>query len=147
MPPLPSEQRSWGWPDAGLDLEHILSFRYQRVVAMDNTVRLDGRLIQVPPGPKRRSYAGARVWVHEFLDGSLGVWYQDRWLVRTPAGTSAAVVRARKRRPSLPEKPGKLSSPRQPVSNRLAPQAAPHPWRRWNPSYLNPRSLTESLSH
>jgi len=55
----------------GLDLGRILSFRYERVVAMDNTVRLDGRLIQVPPGPKRRSYAGCRVRVHELLDGNL----------------------------------------------------------------------------
>ena len=37
--------------DPALDLNRILSFGYQRVVAMDNTVRLDGRLIPVPPGP------------------------------------------------------------------------------------------------
>lgn len=82
--------------DTSLDLERILSFRYQRVVAMDNTVRLGGRLIQIPPGPKRRSYAAARVWVHELLDGSLGVWYQERWLVRTPA-RGDVTLRAKKR--------------------------------------------------
>jgi transposase len=129
--------------DAGLDVDRILSFRYQRVVAMDNTVSLDRRLIQVPPGPKRRSYAGAHVWVHEFLDGSLGVWYQDRWLIRTAGKGNGAVVRARKRRPRLPERPVKLpllNTPRQPR------QPAAHPWRRWNPDFLKSRSLTESLS-
>jgi hypothetical protein len=131
--------------DPGLDLDRILSFRYQRVVAMDNTVRLEGRLIQVPPGPKRRSYAGARVWVHEFLDGGLGVWYQGRWLVRTSGRGGSAVVRAKKRRPLLPERPPQPQ--RLPVSLEPGPrQPQPHPWRRWNPDFLKSRSLTESLT-
>jgi transposase len=135
--------------DATVDLERTLSFRYQRVVAMDNTVRLDGHLIQVPPGPKRRSYARVRVWVHEFLDGSLGVWYQDRWLVRT-SGRGDTRVRARKRArelPAPPEKPERL--PLQQLAQApkaVAQKAVPHPWRRYNPQYLKPRTLTESLS-
>ena len=135
--------------DAGLDLDRILSFRYQRVVALDNTVRLEGRLIQVPPGPKRRSYAGAHVWVHEFLDGSLGVWYQDRWLARTSA-RGDVTLRARNRtrqRPHLPEKPQRLPLQRaEPPSQTAEPKTVPHPWRRYNPDYLKSRSLTESLS-
>jgi len=133
--------------DPGLDLDRILSFRYQRVVAMDNTVRLEGRLIQVPPGPKRRSYASARVWVHEFLDGNLGVWYQDSWLART-SGRGDATVRARKRSrelPARPEKPLPLKAPEN-APEVVRQKAALHPWRRYNPQYLKPRSLTESLS-
>jgi transposase len=133
--------------DPGLDLDRILSFRYQRVVSMDNTVRLEGRLIHVPPGPKRRSYAGARVWVHEFLDGSLGVWYQDAWLARTRAKGGDALLRARKRRPKLPERPPqpqRLPVPAEPQQEPRQPQ--PHPWRRYNPDFLKSRSLTESLS-
>lgn len=130
-----------------LDHDRILSFRYQRVVAMDNTVRLDGRLIQVPPGPKRRSYAGARVWVHEFLDGSLGVWYQERWLARTTA-RGDVTVRARKRARELPPRPPtpKTLPLNEPEQVALVKQSSPHPWRRYNPQYLKPRSLTESLS-
>jgi hypothetical protein len=133
--------------DRGLDLDQILSFRYQRVVGMDNTVRLGGRLIQVPPGPKRRSYAGARVWVHELLDGSLGVWYQDRWLARTSA-RGDVTLRARKRARELPPRPPTpqalpLNEPEQVA---VVKQASPHPWRRYNPQYLKLRSLTESLS-
>jgi transposase len=130
----------------GLDLERILSFRYQRVVALDNTVQLDGRLIQVPPGPKRRSYAAARVWVHELLDGSLGVWYQDRWLARTSA-RGDITLRARKRAKPLPPKPQRLPMQQPEPAPQPAPtQPAPHPWRRYNPDFLKPRSVTESLS-
>ena len=124
-----------------LDLDRILSFRYQRVVAMDNTVRLDGRLIQVPPGPKRRSYAGARVWVHELLNGSLGVWYQDRWLARTSA-RGDVTVRARKRKATLPEKPPRPAPVPLPLDHPKprTPWKPPadHPWRQGR--------LTESLS-
>jgi len=133
--------------DASLDLERILSFRYQRVVAMDNTVRLDGRLLQVPPGPKRRSYATARVWVHEFLDGSLGVWYQDSWLAHTSARGDVP-VRARKRARELPPRPPKPRPLTEPAKalEAVKQKATAHPWRRYNPQYFKPRPLTESLS-
>lgn len=126
--------------DPSLDLDRILSFRYQRVVARDNTVRLDGRLIQISPGPRRRSYFAARVWVHEFLDGSLGAWYQDQWLVRGK-GNELAKVRARKRRPPLPERAPLVELPQSEAQAAHAvlssPSPAPHPWRRWNPGYWN----------
>ena len=128
----------------GLDLGRILSFRYERVVAMDNTVRLDGRLIQVPPGPKRRSYAGCRVRVHELLDGNLSVWYQDRCIVQTSARGDTAVVRARNRGKSTqqPGKPGMLPLP---ATKPIAKTPQAHPWRRWNPAFLGPMR-TESLT-
>jgi len=138
--------------DPALDLDRILSFRYQRVVARDNTVRLDGRLIQIPPGSRRRSYFAARVWVHEFLDGGFGVRYQDEWLVRGK-GKEVAVVRARKRKPALPERPSTPSLPlpleapsRAVASARPSPARQAHPWRNWNPGYLKQRARTESLS-
>jgi transposase len=131
--------------DPRLDLDRILSFRYARVVGMDNTVRLDGRPIQIPPGPRRRSYAGAHVWVHELLDGSLGVWYQDRWLVRTsPRGDIPLRARKAARRAAATQpKPQRLPLP-QPEPEAKTP--AVHPWRRYNPDFLKPRPLTESLS-
>jgi hypothetical protein len=139
--------------DPGLDLDRVLSFRYQRVVAKDNTVRLEGRLIQIPPGPKRRSYFKARVWVHEFIDGSLGVWYQDQWLTRSSARGDSPVVRARKRNPPPPERPAVLTMPlplqppEQEAKAREAPRQPAHPWRQWNPTYLaKTRERTESRS-
>ena len=125
--------------DPSLDLERMLSFRYQRTVARDNTASLEGRRVQIPPGPKRRSYFAARVWLHEFLDGSLGVWYQDRWLVRGATGKRDAVVRARSRGPELPERPIPVPLPlpaelatRAVAAGALKPTrpAASHPWRR-----------------
>jgi transposase len=48
-------------PSKGLDLRKILSFRYERTVAKDNTIKLGDLTIQIPPGPARRSYAQVRV--------------------------------------------------------------------------------------
>jgi transposase len=115
-----------------LDLGRILSFRYQRVVALDNTVRLASRLIQIPPGPKRRTFAGCRVWVHERLDGSLSVWYQEQCLLQTPSRGEDVRLRARRRRPAGSETPPPQIA-RLPEAAR-APKPKPtseHPWRRF----------------
>ena len=57
------------WRRPPRDLSVVLGCRYARVVARDNTVRLGARLIQIPRGPRGRSYAGRRVEVRELLDG------------------------------------------------------------------------------
>jgi transposase len=84
-------------PNGGspVDLDQILSFRYPRVVNHDNTIRFDGQLLQIPAGPGRRGYARAHVFVHELLDGSVGVTHEQRWLLRNPAPSTAPVLRAR----------------------------------------------------
>lgn len=113
--------------DPALDLDRSLSFRYTRVVQNDNTVRLEGQLFQIPPGAKRRSHAKAHVWVHEFLKGSFGVWYQAQWLLRTPPPEQSKPLRARTRHRERPEmatptnkppptqQPQKTSGPRWPA--------------------------------
>jgi transposase len=130
---------------AGTDLDHILSFRYQRVVARDNTLRLGERLVQIPPGPGRRSYFKARVWVHEFSDGGIGVWYQEQWLVKLKPGQDSR-VRARKRQAPQPER-GPAEEKQLPLPSPAKPKVPPkpHPWRRYNPDYLG-RRRTESRS-
>jgi hypothetical protein len=72
------------WRPAPRDLERILSCRYSRVVARDNTVRLGARWLQIPPGPRGHSYAGCRVELRELLDGRLVVLYQDTLLAAQP---------------------------------------------------------------
>lgn len=53
------------------DLARCLSFRYQRVVAGDNTVAWAGEVFQLPPLPSRHSLAGKVVELSHQLDGSL----------------------------------------------------------------------------
>lgn len=74
----PRQQESVYRSLRGLDLRQILSFRYSRVVANDNTVTLGDLVISIPPGPRHRSYAKARVDVRQHLDGSWSVYYQGR---------------------------------------------------------------------
>jgi transposase len=81
----------------GVDLRRVCSFCYQATVRNDNTVRLEGLVIDIPPGPRGRSYAHARVEVRQYLDASWGVYYEDR-LIATAAGTELGELRVRKRR-------------------------------------------------
>jgi hypothetical protein len=119
-----------------VDLERVLSFRYPRVVSNDNTVRLDGQVFQIPPGPRRRGYAKAHVLVHEFLDGSFGVWHDGQWLLRTQPPTQAKLVRARARQPEyIREAPKAAAQQVAKPARQPKPPGAPrrpppdHPWR------------------
>lgn len=71
----------------------LFSFKHERVVGNDNTVRLKGRVIQIPSGKRRMSYAKARVTVHEGMDGSIGVNYQGEWIAFEPSGMDTPMVR------------------------------------------------------
>ncbi len=72
------------WRPAPRDLAPILSCRYTRTVARDNTVRLAERSVQLPPGPRGRSYAGCRVELRECLDGRLLAFYQGVQIATAP---------------------------------------------------------------
>jgi len=63
-----------------VDLEQILSHQDERVVARDNTVVLDGVVLQLAKQPGRRSCAGLRVVVRRHLDGHHSVWLGSRRL-------------------------------------------------------------------
>ena len=51
-------------------------------MGLDNTVRLGEILLDIPPGPRGRSYAKARVEVRQLLNGSWKVYYQDRLIAK-----------------------------------------------------------------
>jgi hypothetical protein len=100
------------WRRPPRTLDRILSCRYRRVVARDNTVQLGPRWLQLPPGPGGRSYAGRRVELRELLDGRLLVFDQGSLLAAQPAPVSAFVLaprsdpnRDRPRRPRSPRAP------------------------------------------
>jgi hypothetical protein len=87
-------EKAWRKVPPGLDLDRIISFRYRSVVGNDNTVRIGGLMIDLPPGPKRRSYAKAQVEVRQLLDGSWRVYYQNQLLTQYPSTELRDPVRA-----------------------------------------------------
>lgn len=78
-------QPAWRKARASLDLDRICSFQYQATVLNDNTVRLSSTVIDIPPGPGRRSYAHARVEVRQLLDGSWRVYFKNELIGQAPA--------------------------------------------------------------
>jgi len=121
------------WPTA-LDPETIFCFKYVRTVSNDNTVTLGPHLVQLAPGPHGRSYARARVEVHERLDRSLAVFYHGRrleaQLLTTPTPGPLRAREHRRVRPST----GSVNSLRARRAGqrreRNAPAPADHPWRK-----------------
>lgn len=68
-----------------IDLDRVCSLRYQATVRRDNTVHLAGSVvIDIPPGPRRRSYADKRVEVRQILDGSWRVYDGERLIATGP---------------------------------------------------------------
>lgn len=120
-----------------IDLDGVCSMHYVRVVANDNTVRLEERLVQIPPGPRRRSYAQCRVQLQERLDGELVVLYEGRVIARQPR-QSDLPLRARKRtrgRELLADPVTRTPPPASPgdevelPADLLVPPRTRHPWR------------------
>jgi transposase len=133
------------WRPAPRDLATVLSCRYTRTVARDNTVRLGPRWVQLP---RRRSYAGRRVELREGLDGRLLVFTDGACVAAQPAPAADFVLRPRRgpssdRRPRLRAAQRRVAeggrypptSPQRPFSSRLRSAAAArkpsptHPWR------------------
>jgi hypothetical protein len=89
---------AWRRVRASIDLDRACSFRYEATVSKDNAVRLGGSIvIDIPPGPKQRSYADARVEVRQLLDGSWRVYAADR-IIATGAVTNHGELRSLRRR-------------------------------------------------
>jgi len=72
-------------PWIGSNLADLLCVQDERVVANDNTVRDQGRSLQIPPDPHRFHDVRATVRVHEYPDGTLGVFHGPRCLARYDA--------------------------------------------------------------
>ena len=67
-------------PIGDVDLAQILCHEESRIVARDNTVRLDGVLLQIPKQRGRRTCAGLQVLVRRHLEGRHSVWWGARRL-------------------------------------------------------------------
>jgi hypothetical protein len=122
---------------AGLKLEDLLCFKYERIVAADNTVQFGPQRIQLLPGKARPSYARLTVEVHEHFDGSLTIHYAGECLASTEAPPEAPQLRARGGRLRLPapasaqaDQPAAASSSGGKQRHGSIPRPD-HPWRQW----------------
>ena len=83
---LPDHNRRFGraprqaekaWRPAPENLDRICCFHHQRSVGNDNVVQWNGRHFQIPPQPRRFSFAGAKVQLLESLEGKVSIYYAD----------------------------------------------------------------------
>ena len=102
----PSDPASGFAPLGTVDLEAIFCHQESRLVQRDNTVTLDGVVLQITRQPGRRTCAGLTVAIRRHLDGSHTVWLGQKPLGRYsaqgralslepivhPAATAAAVA-------------------------------------------------------
>jgi hypothetical protein len=82
----------------GADLDKIFSQQHDRVVDNDNTVRFEGRCLQIPQQTFRFSLARCRVLVCEHLDQTISVHYGHHVLGRYDAAGQMVQLA----RPSIP---------------------------------------------
>ena len=76
----PADPSSAVVPVGRQDLDQILCHEDERCVARDNTLTLDGVVLQIDKQRGRRSCAGLRVLVRRHLDGRHSVWWGPRCL-------------------------------------------------------------------
>ena len=93
---------AWRKLPRGMELDRVLSFRYSAVVNQDNTVRLGGQVLDIPPGPRGCGYAKQVVEVRQLLDGRWRIYHGDKLLGEYPATPVGEPLRRRKRHPHAP---------------------------------------------
>jgi hypothetical protein len=120
-----------GWRRPPADLALVLSCRYRRVVAHDNTVRLGPRWAQLRG---RRSYAGLTVEVRELLDGRLVVLHDGVIRAQVPPPPGPFVLKPRR----APNADRRLS--RRPLPPPPTP-SPPAPLRTTPPTHTGRRPL------
>ncbi|MET0501475.1 MAG: ISNCY family transposase, partial [Candidatus Binatia bacterium] len=96
--PARESQTAWRPLPRGLDVDRICSFSYQATVGNDNAVRLGGIILDIPPGPRHRGYAKARVEVRHLLDGRWRVYSKNELLLETKPPVVQAPLRTLRRR-------------------------------------------------
>ncbi|MCU0483545.1 MAG: ISNCY family transposase [Chloroflexi bacterium] len=145
VPPA-SEVPAWRPVPPSLDLARVCAFRWRRAVGSDSCVRLEGMVLQLPPGPGGRSLAGRRVELELRLDGRLLVVADGRLLAAVPAPPEPR--RLREVRLLAPGGPAP-----EPISRNVGYRPGDtHPWRRVAPGSRlaevrrEEARLTESLS-
>jgi len=74
----PADARSAYIRWIGEDLNEVLCHKEERIVQNDNTVRYQGKILQIPQDTFRYHYVRTEVEVRQYLDGTLGVFFGNR---------------------------------------------------------------------
>ena len=133
---------AWRPLPVGLRIERVCCLKYRRVVANDHTVRAGATILQLPPGPGRRGYAGRRVELQLRLDGRIVVWDGEQELLAVPAPADPVQLRA------LEAARGDIGTAAPSAATGSGTIPAPdHPWRTMPVNGRRPSTrLTESRS-
>lgn len=88
----PAVKAKPAWREVDLKrLEQSLCFKYQRVVAKDNTVSFEGAVFQIPKRSPFLSYAGKKIQVHVLLDGSMGFFSRGEKIAHFDSKTTHTI--------------------------------------------------------
>ena len=79
------------------ELDNILCIEEERVAALDNTVRYEGRRLQIPPNRNRHHFAKSTIRVLEYWNGAIALFHGPREIARFHAdGTLNEKSKAKK---------------------------------------------------
>ena len=67
------------------ELDNILCIEQERVAGLDNTVRYEGRRLQIPPNRNRHHFAKSTIRVLEYFDGAIALFHGPREIARFPS--------------------------------------------------------------
>ncbi len=139
----PAREADHAWRPRPRDADLILTCRYQREVARDNTVSVPGRWIQLPARARGQSRHGTRVELREGLDGTLHVFQAGHQIASQPwtagpftlihrHGGNGRTNRRCDRAEARPTAPAVTRSRPAPVDR---PRPKPKPGHVWTRSY------------
>ena len=119
----------------------VFAFKFDRIVAADNTVSIGDHRIQIQSDSHRVSYARARVQLHIRMDGQLDVYSGSRCLASQPAPDDAPVLRLQ----NLRTRPLQTSTTlKKAKKKKSSPFKPPRQWKPQHPShtwYLDYREM------
>lgn len=95
--PARASESAWRRPQRGFDIAEACSFRYEATVGNDNVVSLGGLKLQIPRPAGGRSYAQARVQVHQLMNGRWRIRYQGERIAELTVEGTHGELRARRR--------------------------------------------------
>lgn len=139
--PARKSEAAWRTVQRGFDIEEACSFRYESVVGNDNVVSLSGLKLQIPRSEGGRSYAQARVQVHQLLNGRWRIKSQGECIAELEVTGSGAELRARrmhrrnKATRAFQEAVKKFEAPKKPrarpKTGSRAGRKPPRPYNHW----------------